>query len=157
MAQILDLLLLSRLWYELLLLNLISAGVWNFEPWSTRGMVSEKHPYWSVVTLEPDGGLDPLLQGRRAAVLDKYEGQKKVRGTQDHLPRVALESPWLSSELLSLCLCEKKLFHPQNINILGWYRCWTAVWWEEPCALLFSFGIWQIFANVCRRLTHAPW
>ena len=26
--------------------------------------------------MEPDGGLDPLLLGRRAAVLDKYEGLK---------------------------------------------------------------------------------
>ena len=28
--------------------------------------------------MEPDGGLDPLLQGRRAAVLDKYEGLKTI-------------------------------------------------------------------------------
>ena len=32
------------------------------------------------MTLEPDGSLDPLLQGKRAAVLDKYEGQKKYEG-----------------------------------------------------------------------------
>ena len=92
-----------------------------------------------------------------AASGKKSSRPRQVRGTQDHLPRVALKYPWLSSELLSLCLCEKKLFHPQNINILGWYRCWTAVWWEEPCALLFSYGIWQIFADVDRRLTQAAW
>ena len=40
-----------------------------------------------------------------AASGKKSSNLGQVRGTQDHLPRVALEPPWLSSELLSLSLC----------------------------------------------------
>ena len=40
-----------------------------------------------------------------AAFGKKSSRPRQVRGTQDHLPRVALEPPWLSSELLSLSLC----------------------------------------------------
>ena len=139
---------IKHLWNELA----ESSLCWHLKLWA---VINEGHGFREAsLLISCDNGT--RWRPWSAASGKKSSRPRQVRGTQDHLPRVALESPWLSSELLSLCLCEKRLFHPQNINILGWCRCWTAVWWKEPCALLFPYRIRQIFADVGRRLTHAP-
>ena len=126
---------------------------WRLKPWA---VINEGHGFREAsLLISCDNGT--RWRPWSAAFGKKSSRPRQVRGTQDHLPRVALEPPWLSSELLSLSLCWKKLFHPKDINFLGWCRCWTAVWWKEPCALLFPYGIRQIFADDGRCLTHAAW
>ena len=53
---------------------------------------------------EPGGVQNPILLARRAAVIDKYEG---LKSSYPELP-----SYIFSSELLSLCVSEKKYYTP---------------------------------------------
>ena len=109
-----------------------------------------------------------------AASGKKSSNPRQIRGTQDQLPRVALESPWWP------CFWQEEQQSSTNTRdsrpitqscprismIIKWVALTLPVLEEviSPSRyqhfrlmLLFLYGIWQVFANVGRRLTHAAW
>ena len=74
---------------------------WRLKPWA---VINEGHGFREAsLLISCDNGT--RWRPWSAAFGKKSSRPRQVRGTQDHLPRVALEPPWLSSELLSLSLC----------------------------------------------------
>ena len=74
---------------------------WRLKPWA---VINEGHGFREAsLLISCDNGT--RWRPWSAAFGKKSSRPRQVRGTQDHLPRVALEPPWLSSELLSLILC----------------------------------------------------